>query len=301
MSSKSIRKLRSILLYFFICILLSCTVIKSYANDIRVLSRWDDISLVHDYYLELLRLVLSKNQHLYPKSKLVFISSKGVAGGKEIVLLKRDVVDIIWSGIDAELELNYLPIRFPLFRGLLGYRTLLITQENKDKFLNIKSPEQLKKLVACHGAHWVDSDILESNGYLVARFETANLMLKMLVNKRCDYFPRAIFESVIEQKEAIQDFPNIILMDDIILHYDFGMFYFVEKNNLALAKRLKHGLMTALSDGSLMELMKSHEISRHLFPLTQWKNKRYFELSNNITNVKSPMKKNKLWLDLKDM
>jgi len=299
MLSKSIFKIRPLLLCLFICIFLSCIAIKSYANDIRVLSRWDDISLVHDYSTELLRLILSKNKHLYPKSKLVFVDSKEVGASKGIVLLKRDVIDIIWSGTDAELELSYLPIDFPLFRGLLGYRSLLITQENKNKFLNIKSPEQLKKLTACQGTNWIDSDILESNGYLVTRFDAVSLMLKMLVNERCDYFPRAIFESIIEQKKAIQYFPNIIVMDDFILHYDFSMYYFVEKKNVALAEQLKHGLMTALSDGSFMALMKSHEISRHMFPLTQWRNKQYFELSNDMINGKSLMKKNKLWLDLK--
>jgi len=53
-------------------------------------------------------------------------------------------------------------------------------------------------------------------------------------------------------------------MDDLILHYNFPFYYFVEENNLVLAKRLENGLMTALADGSLMNLMRIHNVSRHL-------------------------------------
>jgi hypothetical protein len=53
-----------------------------------------------------------------------------------------------------------------------------------------------------------------------------------------------------------------------------------------------------LADGSFMALMKTHRVSKHLFPLTQWKTKRYFELSNDQLGSELPMKNKAFRFDL---
>jgi hypothetical protein len=285
----------SILIVFLLC---SCHFTKAETTGIRILASQGDFDPGYSYFVELTLLVLSKNNHLYSNNTLKFMGSKNATQDRSLALLDDDYVDIVMSGTDAKRESRYLPIRIPLFRGLLGYRVLLIRQEDTEKFLQIKTAKQLKKLNACQGAHWPDSDILEANGYLVSRVMHFNSMFKMLVRKRCDYFPRAIYEGYSEQKEAVKSFPNITLVDDLILHYDFPLYYFVEKSNTALAKRLESGLMAALADGSWMELMKAHQVSKHLFPLTKWENKRYFELSSAVLGSELPLKNKQLWLNL---
>ncbi|HCM46374.1 MAG TPA: hypothetical protein DIS98_02300 [Colwellia sp.] len=135
---------------------------------------------------------------------------------------------------------------------------------------------------ACQGAHWPDSDILEANSYLVSIVVHFNAMFKMLAKKRCDYSPRIIFERYAEQRITIQKYPNIILIDELILHYNFAIYYFVDKSNTVLAQRLEDGLNKALENGSLMELMRTNQLYKDLFSLEQWQNKRYFQLSNDI-------------------
>ena len=293
--------LMKLLIYslFVIYLLLSSIVSKTYAESIRVPAPRSGFDPVHDYFVELTRLILSKNKHLYSDKKISFVNFKEMTQGRISALLDHNHLDIVWSGTNNERELNYLPIRIPLFRGLLGYRVLLIHQEDKDKFQQIKTPSQLKKLTACQGEQWPDSDILESNGYLVSRVANFNSMYKMVAKKRCDYFPRAIFEGYSEQKSAMKSFPNIIVMDDLILNYKLPFYYFVQKNNTELAQRLESGLITALSDGSFMDLMKSHQVTKHLFPLSQWQKKRYFFLSNEILGIELPLKKINFGLILK--
>jgi hypothetical protein len=281
-------------LLFFVSI-----AVQASSDDIRILEPRDKIDPVYNYFVDLTRLVLSKTQHLHPKSKLTFISNSRVTQGRSLLLLDQKQVDLIWTGTNAERELRYLPTYFPLFRGLLGYRVLLIRKEDNAKFSQIKTPEQLKKLVACQGAHWPDSDILEANGYAVSRVVHFEAMFKMLAKKRCDYFPRAIFEGYSEQKAIANEFPNIVLLNEIILHYNFPFYYFVDKNNTALANRLSVGLNQSFKDGSLMKLMKSHSVSRHLFPLSKWKKKLFFELLNNDFNSKALEANPQLWFNLK--
>jgi hypothetical protein len=297
---KSVYKISAIYLNFIVLLLVFCLPLTSHANDIRMLAPRAKIDPVYDYFIELTRLVLSKNKHLYADSKLVLVGHDDVTQGRSLMLLEHNYIDMIWAGTNARRELRYLPIRIPLFRGLLGYRILLIRQEDKEKFIRITTPAQLKKLNACQGAHWPDSDILEANGYLVSRVVHFNAMFKMLAKKRCDYFPRAIFEGYAEQSAVVQYLPNIMLMDELILHYNFPFYYFVKKNNTLLAERLEKGLMTALADGSLMNLIGTHKVSKHLFPLEQWKDKRYFELSNEILGSELSLKNKQFWLNLKD-
>lgn len=276
-------------------------VVDASSTEVRILEPRDNIDPVYDYFVDLTKLILSKTQHLYPNSKLTFILHNNITQGRSLLLLDENHVDLIWTGTNIEREQKYRPIYFPLFRGLLGYRVLLIHKSDEAKFSRIETPEQLKNLVACQGTHWPDSDILESNGYKVSRVVHFDAMFEMLAKKRCDYFPRAIFEGYSEQKAIANEFPNITLLETIILHYNFPIYYFVDKNNTVLAQRLAIGLNKALDDGSFMKLMKSHSISKHLFPLEQWKNNRFFELSNDDFDRKILAESSQLWLNLKSM
>jgi hypothetical protein len=54
-------------------------------------------------------------------------------------------INVTWNPTSIELEQRFATIRFPLRKGLLGYRVLLINKENQPKFDQIKTPEDLKK------------------------------------------------------------------------------------------------------------------------------------------------------------
>jgi hypothetical protein len=296
------RQISLLLKFIFIAqFLIIVSVVEANSNDVRILEPRDKVDPAYGYFIDLTKLVLSKTQHLYPNSKLTFIPHYRMTQARSLRLLNDNNVDLIWAGTSTYREQLYTPIYFPLFRGLLGYRVLLIRKGDKAKFSLMERPKQLKELVACQGAHWPDSDILESNGYKVTRVVHFDAMFKMLAKKRCDYFPRAIFEGEAEQKEIVNDFPNITLLDQIILHYNFPIYYFVAKNNTKLAQRLMVGLNQSLEDGSLMQLMQTHSVSKHLFPLSQWKEKRFFELSNNDFNTKAKENNPQFWINLKAM
>ena len=284
--------------FFIVPLVFFNIAVQANSNDIRILGPRDKIDPVYSYFVDLTKLVLSKTQHLYPDSKVVLIPSNRVTQGRSLLLLDKNYLDLVWSGTNTERESRYLPIYFPLFRGLLGYRVLLIRKEDVGKFSQITTSAQLKELVACQGAHWPDSDILEDNGYTVSRVVHFDAMFKMLSRKRCDYFPRAVFEGFSEQKAIVSEFENIVLFDDIILHYNFPFYYFVDKENIELSKRLSTGLKQSLQDGSFMALMKNHSVSKHLFPLSQWKNKRFFELVNGDFDSQTLENNSHFWLNL---
>lgn len=278
----------------FIVFALNCR-----ADDIRVLGKQSHEDTAHSYFLDLIQLALDKSSDKYPLHKITILDMEHTTQKRTLNLLEKEYVDIFWVGTNKEREKKFIPIRIPLFFGLLGYRVSVIHQDNFEQFnAIINEPEKLKSLTACQGQHWPDSNILQDNGFKVSRIARFDLMYKMINFKRCDYFPRAIFEGYSEIIAAQQQYPNLIIFDDIVIHYPFAMYFFVHKSNQALAEQLEYGLELAIQDGSLNAFMKQHTISKYLFPLKQWRYKKYIHLENNYMSQDSLGIDKKYWLTL---
>jgi len=288
-------------LYIVLCLLFSSifsTTILA-VNDIKVFGRQSKEDLSYDYHYELIELAVQKSHDKYPNYPLKTIDSANAAHTRNIHLLAQGQIDIYWGGTNQEREKEFIPIRIPLTLGLLGYRVSIIHKDNFPLFKQVKqSPEKLKDLTACQGMFWPDSDILEDNGYKVQRVVRYNLIFKMIARKRCHYFPRAIFEGYAELSVAKKEFPELVMFDDMILHYKFPMYLFVNKNNTELAAQLRYGFKKASEDGSMLEFAKTHELTRDLFPLTQWQDKRFIPLHNKYLSKETPLNNKKLWIEL---
>ena len=64
------------------------------------------------------------------------------------------------------------PIRIPLFKGLFGYRVLLIRKQEQARFDQINTQQDLAKFLGGQGTHWPDTLILQANGLRVTTAET---------------------------------------------------------------------------------------------------------------------------------
>jgi len=279
---------------FLISSLLTCPTMS---NTIKVLAAQSIEDVSHGYFIELLTLTLIKSVPKYPAKVVQVLGEGEITHGRTLRLLGDNVVDVFWSGTNTQRERDLLPIRIPLFKGLLGYRVSLIHKSNYEKFVGIGKKE-LQALIACQGQHWPDSDILEDNQFQVARVVRFDSMFKMLNQGRCDYFPRSIFEGYAELLSAQQLYPDLMMFDEVILQYDFPMYYFVNQDNLELAKQIEYGFKQANADGSLQALMARHIVSKQLFPLSQWKNKQYIHLFNNDLPELTPINDSALWIQL---
>ncbi|NHZ91621.1 hypothetical protein F2P45_21805 [Massilia sp. CCM 8733] len=65
-------------------------------------------------------------------------------------------INIFVRASSPELEMQFLPIRLPVDRGLLGYRLLLIRQSDRAHFAQVKSVADLRPLRAGVGQGWAD-------------------------------------------------------------------------------------------------------------------------------------------------
>jgi hypothetical protein len=243
----------------------------------------------HNYYLDLLNKVL-------PTDTRIITTQRSMAQKRSMQELNSGDLTLAWSGAISAREADFLPIRVPLFAGLLGTRVPVIRKDALVQFEQVKTAEDLKALIACQGDQWPDSDILEDNGYKVERVNKFELMYRMLRAGRCDYFPRGITEVYTEVDHQEDDL--VMAYDRIILVYKFPMYFFVGKSNTELEQVLTEALYSYAASGELIEFMKNHETTRNVFPLSKYKDSLIFKLDNPSLPPLTPVNDDKLWLDL---
>lgn len=246
------------------------------------------------YFLEILELALKKsgNQYLLESVKLPTMTEK-----RSAVFIEDGYYDIHWMMTNQEHEEKLLPIRIPLYKGLIGWRLLLIRGEEQESFSNIDTVEELKTFVAGQGYSWPDSTILKGNGFNLEVSPDWLSLFKLLEHQRIDYFPR----SVIEIRQEIDAFPelNFVVEKYLMLHYPAAYYFFVSKNNIALAKAVEAGLNIAIADGTFNEIFMRHFGDK--LRQANLNNRKLLTISNPLLSDETPLERSELWFSIADL
>lgn len=248
------------------------------------------IQLKYDtYYVELLKLALDKSVDKYGEYQLNKVDA-GASQQHMIELTRRQhLINLIWTMTSKEREEKLLPIRVPLFKGLGGCRIFLIKKGQQYLFDQLENKEALKSLVAGQGENWPDTEILKSNGFNVLTADEHQTLYLMLAKSRFDYFPRAIHEAINEQAQ----YPELTMEKRFVIYYDSPFFFFVNKENKRIAKRLEYGLLEAIKDGSFERFFEQYPISAGVIDRANLKEREVITLENPLLTeaTKAALKK----------
>lgn len=249
----------------------------SQSQPVRTVESYDLKGTSHQYYIDLLSEILRRTAAEYGPAHVETVPHPGQ--GRVIRLLEQDrFFDVMWAGISEQREQNLKVIPIPLLKGGLGWRGMVIREQDREKFRGFTQLTQLKRLIGCQGEHWPDADILEHAGLTVARISSVTAMMEMLLLKRCDYLSLSLFEGYVEVAARQPKLAGLVFEDQVILKYPLAMYYFVHRSNLSLADRLTKGLTDMVEEGALLDFMQQHPVTRHVFPLTKYRHARIFEL-----------------------
>jgi hypothetical protein len=207
---------------------------------------------VDDYYELLLTLALEATVKEYGEYKLLPQSIQMVQQRSTRLLQNSSHIDVIWTMTSKDREERLQAVYIPLLKGLLGYRLFLIRKDEQHLFNHIQTAEQLKKLSIGQGISWPDTKILELNSFSVVK-ALGNNLHDMLENKRFDLFPRSILEITNENISR----PNLTIESNLLLKYPAPLYFFVNKDNQKLAKRLTVGLNRIIENGKFDEIFYS--------------------------------------------
>lgn len=164
--------------------------------------------------------------------------------------IEQGQVDVYWSATSRQRDTTLRPIKVALDKGLNGWRLLLIRKTDAAKFANLKSTHNLKRLAFVQGHDWPDTELLRHNGFVVQTAQHPTAMFELLLRRRADAFPRSVIEAYREQ----QDYPELMVEPRFVLVYPAAVYFFVNKNNHELAKRLEAGLHTIQQSGEFDRL-----------------------------------------------
>ena len=225
------------------------TIFVKYANN-----QDDDYFKVRDqYFIDLLTLAAK-----YSGAKISLVPTKmtNQVESRVVLSVEEGVLDVHWLHTNDQLESELLPIRIPLYKGLIGWRLMLIRQEDRDLLKGITSVETLRQFPVLQSFDWPDTPILKASGFEVESSVDFRSLFRMLRHRRADMFPR----SVVEIWGELDDQSSLNLMVDpyITLYYPTAYYFFVAKDNKNLRDLLELGLTRAIENNDFEQHFQKH-------------------------------------------
>lgn len=274
--------LRIILLYFYLYT----------ANAAAELVRYPAVAHVEDprsvYPLALLELALAQAERPYQLQS----SSDRMSKSRSIAFLKEQVeLDVLWTMTSVERELDLRPIRIPIFKGLSGYRIMLIHKDQQVKFSASAKPGQIRRLVYAQGHDWIDARVLQLNGFSVIGAAGYDNLFSMLERGRVDGVPRNALE--IADEAALLAARNIVTEQNWVIYYPTASYFFVNEANEQLAADIERGLRKIIADGTFDRLFDQF-FANHLAEL-QLQKRQMIMLNNPLLPAQTPTNDHRLW------
>jgi hypothetical protein len=256
---------------------------RSAASEIRtVIYPEPGNALRGDYVLKLLELALERSGRKYvPRA-----AKEAMTQARAARQLEEGSIDFIWAGTSAEYEERFRPVRIPVLRGLEGYRICIIHRNRQAEFSAVASLDELKRLTIGQATGWFDATILQAAGFKVVSAQYENLFT-MVERQRFDCFLRGAFEAPGDVAERKLTHPEIAVESDLLLVYPFASFFFVNKNDAALAEAMETGLRTAYDDGAFMRHFDTHPVVKAILAEARIDERRRFDIPNPFMSAES--------------
>jgi len=220
-------------------------------------------------------------------------SRERLSQARAFVEIGRDSpeVDLVWAMSSLEREQVLLPIRFPIFRGLFGWRVLLVRRSEAQRFAHVRHLKDLKAFAFVQGHDWPDADILAANGLKVTRGTQFDSLFAMLAQGRADAFPRSLLEVPSElrlyKKQLLELEPGLVL------RYPAPVYCFVSRNRPELAARIERGLFKLLERGESERMLR--RFHAEAFALARLPKRRVIDLHNPLLPPETPLADTRLW------
>lgn len=214
--------------------------------------------------------------------------------------LQAGRLDVMWLASSQEAEDTLLPIRFPLLKGLLGYRVNIINPNNQAKFFAVRTMEDLKALTFGQGYGWPDVQTLSSNGLQVVVTSKYENLFHMVEGGRFDGFPRGVLEPWVELRSRQE--LGLTVDTNVLLIYRLPFYLFVSPNRPELAQQLHEGFERALSNGNFDRYFYGHEMIKSALERAKLQDRQaVFHLNNPTLSKETPLERHDYWFDIQAM
>lgn len=261
-------------------------------TQVNLVSRGDANA---EYAIGALKLALGSSDKTYTYR----IKDGLYTGERQKQRLIDGAVDVMWIATNKDIESAVIPIRVPLYKGLLGFRVLMVHKENANLFVNVKNRNQLLNFKYGQGRDWSDTEIMEANGMTVVKSNKYEGLFHMTDGKRFDAFPRGVNEPWGEMAAR----PELSLTVDksLMLVYRMPFYLFVSPTKPELAKDIERGMMQAIEDGSFDNYFYASPTVKMVIEQVDLSSRHVFELVNPGLPSETPVEDSRLWVNLEEL
>ncbi len=242
----------------------------------------------YEYPLQVLELALQKTGVRYRLIPSVNPMRQSMA----IKRLQENLeVNVYWSMTDTQREQDLLPIRIPLARGLIGWRSFIARENSRFLRQNIETIEDLRDFSPVQGISWPDTKILQANGFSVVTARDYIESTELLKQGVADFFPRSVIEIASELENKYSK--NFKQKAGIYFYYPTALYFFTNNRNVTLSRLIKTGLNKAIEDGSFDRLFAQYY--REEVEKLNADDNRFFFLENPLLPKLTPVDDKTLW------
>ncbi|WP_172449240.1 substrate-binding periplasmic protein [Bowmanella denitrificans] len=240
-----------------------------------------------DYAVVLLSRALQEAglKHSLQPSRETLVQSRAL---KQLQL--GDGIDVAWSMTSTERESALQPVRIPIYKGLYGWRLLMIKPESQVQLTQVNNLSDLTALTLIQGRGWPDTHVLQANGVRVAGTPHTEDLFDMLQRQRGIAFPRSVLE-IWREHDYHQG--RFAVETHLVLYYPTALYYFFRPSDTSLANEVEKGLRRLLETGEFDRLfMQYHGEDLEKAKLHQ---RTIIPLWNPLLPAQTPLEQDNLW------
>ena len=241
-----------------------------------------------NYKREVLALLLEKSKAKYGPYFLEAAAASGMTQGRVFRELQSGKLDLTTSMTDASREEAAIPVRFCLYKGLLGVRIGMGTRANVKALNRIRTREELNQVELGQVFDWPDYSVQHEAGLKVARLSDFAAGLTRLENGTLPLMPLGVVEVA-----PIAKAHRLSVISTWAVAYPTAYYIFVSKKRPELAERLQYGFEMALKDHSFDALF-AKRIGTQLAAAGLEK-RTIFYIPNPYLPKETPLDRKELW------
>jgi len=248
----------------------------------------DQNSETLNYKGEVLALVLEKSKSRYGPYVMKKVDLKDWSQSRTYNQLEHGQLDLISSMTSEAREKAGLPIRYCLYKGLLGIRIGMGSEARVAELDQIQTREQLNKVKFGQVFDWPDYAIQTHAGLQVLPLTSVASSIPRLKMGSFDLLPLGVVEvAPIARQHGLK------VISTWAIAYPTAYYFFVDKNRPELAERMAYGFEQAIKDHSFDRLF-----SKRIGPLIAdagLANRKMFYIRNPYLPKATPLERKELW------
>jgi len=203
------------------------------------------------------------------------------------------ILNVFIAVTNKDWEKETIAIKYPVRKGLINYRLLLIHKDDLPLFANIKTIDELKQLTAGLLFGWSITSMLGEQGFNIIKANNYDGIFRMLDVHRFNYLPRGVNEIFSELEQRDNDINNVVIEPNLALYIPTPSYIFVSPKYPRLAKRLQEGFELMLEDGSFEALFQAHFAEN--IRKSNLHNRNILIISPTNIPIDTPFERDELW------